>query len=363
MDQVEAEARRYLHLFPEWLREVRGEEAVGLVLDQVPADVERLPLRSRLDLVRAGLHARRRGTPPLRVWSAVSTARRPDWAGRGPAVPLEWRPWLVTKLRRRSFAWQCAFWGNGWFWIYSFFLALNLTRAWNGTELAIVLSAGVLFTILSCAWFLVFRRRTWRAALLAANGLGDDGRPLPPGEVTVAWVKPTFQNVWVQPFAVAATVGSLSAPITWVALDDPPLDGGFRSTAWTIAAFAAIVLGVVVWTKARVRGIGAEPAGGAGPLTRRADLLAAVVYGGAAGASAGFCTAIAAIMMRIHPVVVLAPFVGSGLALVIVVSVERSVGRPLGSWDVLARQGPQQVVRRLDDLPPPPQRPDTPAFG
>lgn len=362
--EVEAEARGYLRWFPEWLRDVRGEEAVGLVLDQLPPDAEHLPLRFRLDLIRAGLHARRRGAPPMRVWGAVSSARRSKRSGRGASVPIEWRPWLVTKLRRRSFAWQCAFWGDGWLWIYSMFLALNATRAWDGGELAIALGIGLMLTTFSCAWFFLFRRKAWRAELLAANGLGEDGRPLPPGEVGVVWVKPTFQNVWVRPFAIAATVASLAAPITWAVLGkDFVADETFRPTSWTIATSIAVVAVSVAWTRARVRRVGAEPTGGTGPLTRRDDLLLAVVYGGAASACAGFCAGIIVLMMRMHTGVLLAPLVGSVISLGILLGVERSVGRPLGSWDVVPGQGPQQVVRRVEDLPPPPEFPDTPAFG
>ena len=93
---LEQQARRYLRLFPEWMREVRGEEAVGLVLDQLPADRDRLPLRSKVDLVRAGLHARRKGTPP--PWVLRTASRAPGtWPGRGAAVPAAWRPWSAPR--------------------------------------------------------------------------------------------------------------------------------------------------------------------------------------------------------------------------------------------------------------------------
>ena len=88
---VEERARRHLWLFPAWVRADRGEEAVGLVLDLLAPDAHRLPLRSRVDLVRAGLHARRVGTPPLWVWLDVLTASPRNARGR---VPERWRAWL-----------------------------------------------------------------------------------------------------------------------------------------------------------------------------------------------------------------------------------------------------------------------------
>ena len=87
-------------LFPAWLRETRGEEAIALVLDLAPANETSLPLRSRLDLIRAGLHARRVGTPPLGVWQAVAWAHRRNRSGM---VPDQWRPWLLDGLGRQGF--------------------------------------------------------------------------------------------------------------------------------------------------------------------------------------------------------------------------------------------------------------------
>lgn len=95
MSGAEAQARRYLRWFPGWMRADRGEEAVGLVLDLLPPGAERLPLRARIDLVRAGLHARRVGIPPVKVWWSVVSARP---QGRTRPVPPPWRPWLAAWL-------------------------------------------------------------------------------------------------------------------------------------------------------------------------------------------------------------------------------------------------------------------------
>lgn len=357
---AEASARRYLRLFPEWMRDVRGEEVLGLVLDQVPAGATSLPLRSKADLVRAGLHARRRGTPPLRVWSTVASGGR--GLRRPPTVPLEWRPWLVTRIPKRGFAWQCALVADGWLWPYSMILALNLTRGPSAVDLAIGIVVALVLMVFSGAWFLAIRRKAWRERLLAANGLGEDGRPLPPDQVTVSWRPPAFQNVWVRPFAAAAAAGTAVGPITWLAMAEAPLDG-FRPVSWTIAACALVVLAIVAWTRAHLRGVGQQPAGGEGPPTRRADLLLASVFGVAAGAGIAFCVAMVGMMAALQPAIVLAPIAGALAGVGMVLTVERAVGRPLGSWDLLPGQRPQQFVQRLDELPPPPRGPDKPAFG
>jgi hypothetical protein len=323
------------------MREVRGEEVLGLVLDQLPAGATSLPLRSKADLLAAGLHARRRGTPPLRVWSTVASGGR--GLRRPPTVPLEWRPWLVTRLPKRSFAWQCALVADGGLWPYSMLIALNLTRGPDALDLAIGIGVALILMVLSGAWFLVARRTAWRQGLYAANGLGEDGRPLPPDQVTVSWRRPAFQNVWVRPFAAAAAVATVATPITWFAFDEAPVDG-FRPVGWTIAAFAFVVLAIVAWTRSHLRGVGREPAGGEGPLTDRADLLLASVYGGAAGASIGFCVALVGMMSTLQPAIVLAPMAGALAGLGLVLAAERSVGRRLGSWDLLPGQGPQQFV-------------------
>jgi hypothetical protein len=102
---AELQARWWLWLVPAWLRATRGEEIVATVLDSLPPGTTRLPWRSRLDLLRAGLAARRRGTPRLGVWLTIANARRGSRAG---CIDPYWRPWLATRLPHRTFTWCCA---------------------------------------------------------------------------------------------------------------------------------------------------------------------------------------------------------------------------------------------------------------
>jgi hypothetical protein len=168
---VEAQARRYLALFPAWLRPTRGEEAVGLVLDLLPPDAEHLPWRSKLDLVRAGLHARRVGTPPVWVRSRVIYANR-----GGSPVPAVWLPWLSTFVQQRwfparvgaskalvVFGPQTLLWSSIW----------SLGWALLGLVGLIVLDAVVA----------TLRGRRLREAVCTTNGLAEDGRMRPPNEV------------------------------------------------------------------------------------------------------------------------------------------------------------------------------------
>lgn len=265
---AEQQARRYLRLFPEWMREIRGEEVVGLVLDQLPADVDHLPLRSRMDLVRAGLHARRTGTPP--PWVLRTASRAPGtWPGRGAAVPAAWRPWLIARLRHRGFVWQCAFMPDLSSAPTLVVLAALWTADWGAAAFGIMAVVATGMWLLRGIGFLLFRRTIWRARLTAANGLDLDGIPLPPGEVAMGWNKPAMANVWVLPFAVATTVTAGAAPVGWMILaSGSAAPSAVQPWGWSVAL---VVLGVVMactWVGILVRRLdpGTPPAGG-GPCT------------------------------------------------------------------------------------------------
>jgi hypothetical protein len=362
---LEQQARRYLRLFPEWMREVRGEEAVGLVLDQLPADRDRLPLRSKVDLVRAGLHARRKGTPP--PWVLRTASRAPGtWPGRGAAVPAAWRPWLIARLRHRSFVWQCAFMPDLTSAPTLILLAVMWSPDWGAAAFGIMAGVAVGTWFLRGVGFLVFRRSIWRARLTSANGLDPDGVPLPPGEVAVGWNKPAMRNVWVLPFAVAVTVTACAAPVGWMVLaSGSKAPSAVHPWEWSVGLVALGLAVACTWAVILVRRLdpSAPPAGG-GPCTDGGHNLAETL-------------ALGLLHGAVLDVVVVVPGVGAGLhasfalvaplaalvATLVVAGAQRSLRRAIGAWDLLPGARPQPIVRRLEDLPPPPGKPDTPAYG
>ena len=362
---AEQQARRYLRLFPEWMREVRGEEVVGLVLDQLPADVDRLPLRSRVDLVRAGLHARRTGTPP--PWVLRTASRAPGmWPGRGAAVPAAWRPWLIARLRHRSFAWQCAFMPDLTSAPTLVVLASLWTADWGAAAFVMMAVVAAGMWLLRGIGFLLFRRTIWRARLTAANGLDLHGVPLPPGEVVMGWNKPAMRNVWVLPFAVATTVTACAAPVGWMSLaSGSKAPSAVHPWGWSVGL---VVLGVAVactWVGILVRRLdpSAAPAGGGPRADRGKDLVEPVARGILCGGVLAVVVVVPGVAAGLHASLALAALLAALAATLIVATAQRSLGRPIGAWDLLPAASPQSIVQRLEDLPPPPGKPDTPAFG
>lgn len=356
--KVEAEARRYLRLFPNWMRADRGEEAVGLVLDQLPPGAPRLPLRSKIDLVRAGLHARHRATPPYRVWDTASTTI----GNRGRQLPVAWHPWLIAKLQRRSFAWQVAFLRDP---VFLFPLLLTSLSWYGDPSVPDVLFAFLAFLVvvsIHAAWFLVVTQGTWRARLLSANGLDADGRPLPSDEVVTGWTKATIPDARVAPFALGCTAASaVVGPLAWAGLvgtlaDPEPV----RPFAWSAGLVVVTVLLAASWALRRVRLRSMAPGSGAsGAFGATAGI----------GAAAGLITAgfvgMLGTMANLDPAAALALPLGSLVILLVVVGAEQLQGRRIGAWDVVPAWGPELIVHRTQDLPPPPPpvSPDTPAFG
>lgn len=103
---VELQARWWLWLVPAWLRSTRGEEIVATIVDLVPPGAARLPRKLHRDLIRADLAARRRGTPPFRVWAVLLLVSLKD--DRSGIVASEWRPWLKGWLS--SPRWRRGLW-------------------------------------------------------------------------------------------------------------------------------------------------------------------------------------------------------------------------------------------------------------
>lgn len=334
---VEAQARRYLALFPAWVRPTRGEEAVGLVLDLLPPDTERLPWRSKLDLVRAGLHARRVGTPPAWVWSRVANAKR----GSAP-VPAVWLPWLSTLVQQRSFParvgaskallvfgpqallWS-TFWGIGW--------------SMLGLAGLVVLDA-VAATL---------RGRRLRQAVCTTNGLADDGRMRPPGEVAAQWrTGPVRNQPIVRPLllvAGSAVVAGLPMTLVW---SPDRIDAFLWPFLALAAAFVGGWLGLAGWRALRRARSGAagwplaeRQAVGPVPvavMARLADGVSLAMGGAIAWGSAWVAVGIGA------PAAALAPGAVLVVAGLVLAGAQRRAGCTLGLWDAVPSWAPQVVV-------------------
>lgn len=176
---LSAQARRFLWLFPAWCRADRGEEAVGLVLDLVPVGRTRLPLQSRLDLIRAGLHARRVYTPPVWVWWEVLTSNRRNGGGR---IPAEWHAWLIERVssphRKRQHRLDVAVCT-----LPVAFLPGLIASPGNGLALWFV------------TWMLTANTDEWRRTVLVRNGYDEACQPLDPSLLATSWSMPALPNL------------------------------------------------------------------------------------------------------------------------------------------------------------------------
>jgi hypothetical protein len=352
---AEDEARRYLRLFPLWMRADRGEEVLGLTLDQLPPATTHLPLRARVDLVRAGLHARRRGTPPLRVWNRIVFV--PAWRS-DPVVPVEWRAWLASAVMTRWITVVYALLRFSFLWVY-LVMGLILPRS-DGEGLPMWTVGPILWVAFSAGCW-IFTRERWRSRVLAANGFDQQGRPLPPGQMGYGWSRQSVPNTWVVPaLAGFAVVGGVYGPAAWFQADR------YDHRPTVAASAVALVLVAVVLAAAlrRLDRVAARPAV-MGMVVKADRTRCALSAASGAGVGVGWAwvVAMAADLFGFHLVVA---FVGPLAAVAMVVAVlrtERRIGRRIGEWDLHPKWAPQLVERPIDHLPAPPGGPSTPALG
>jgi hypothetical protein len=334
---AERQARRLLWLLPLWMRAERGEEAVGLILDLLPQGAARLPLRVRYDLVRAGLHARRRGTPPWWVWFDVMGASKHNRAGTVPAV---WRPWLTSRINQRRFGLMWAA-----FRVMPALLPLTVVMfsdgGWEVGRVNLALIVGAMLI----AW-LGFSGR-WRRVLRHKNGLGTDGRPVPAAHAELTEWLAACPNL---PLRFFAWIGAL---VSGVILAGELLSHGKPlvrwAGAWSLLALAVpIALAVLcvqrqprprmdgparilerpAWSKAT-----ADPVAWCLVGLVPTELLVAAAIDGAVGS----ITAPAAAL----------------LAFLVMVALdrrrERRLGRGLGVWEVVPSLGPRPMYAWATD--------------
>ena len=335
--EPEAQARRLLAWFPALLRATRGEEAVALVLDLLPPGADRLPWRARLDLVRAGLHARRLATPPFRVWYTVVTA---DDRGRGGVIPDIWRPWLADRLQRRAFTLWCltllmapylAFIG----WIAA-------PSASDGGRFLPVFVASLL-TFQASSW-LVFGRRRWRRALEDRNGITGDGHLLPADSVEVAWTKPRLANLDL------VHVAGLFAAVAAVNVVGWSLTDGVHPTH-LIPAPAFLWVTTSAYVGLRLRHLALRPdrfVASVAPLTRPVFVAFAAI-----ALSAQFlCSAIAQAGESSTASLVLLPIAtAAGVLALVARLVGREEGRRMGLWDAWPGCGPKPLSTWIEFHP------------
>lgn len=346
---IDEQARRHLWLWPLWMRPIQGEEAVGLVLDQA-GERSSLSLRSRLDLVRAGIGARRRGTPPVEVLWEVFTA---DLANSRGTIPLRWRPWLLTWAGATH--WRRYLWG-AW--------ALVVTAVFAVIGVFELLSPSSGITVATYPMVLVgvslgaqIRAERWRTCLLARNGIDEASLlPIPPQERAWSTVPPLVPPLRVDRVAGWTLLGTsvVGAGAMAVGLaSGSPLRSNAAGMAIGFAAVLALV-GGPAWRATR----GGDPRGEV-PDDRweRRRPLPSQSWSRARW-RAPVTVALAAVLL------VVAAYLGAAiclatdiLAAVVLVRArrfERRTGQVLDLWDLVPALGPRPVFGRTRPLPPPP---------
>ena len=335
---VEQQARRLLWLFPGWLRTGRGEEALGVVLDLLPPGARRLPLRSRLDLVRAGLRARRHGTAPLFVWLGVVFARTDGAQGR---IPPRWRPWLLWRLDSVRFRRLRI---ERWLVVSSMVLvstALSDSRTMTGDR-SVATVGNVVFALAVggvVEAILGQRRRAllWRRQLLVVNALVE----------RVSWepapgLRKADVGNWPARRLLLLLLGS-GAVLLAVATEVLATHRGGRSLEVIHVGVAAVALGAILrmWWRLGHNATEVQPTAPAAPLDRT---WASGTFLMGMGLPAGTL-----FLVRLGPessgtiagsALAAAVFLGAAVGLVQVVRVERRVGRRIGVWEVAPSLGP-----------------------
>lgn len=358
----EAQARAFLRVFPAWMRDDRGEEALGLVLDQLDAlpEADRLPWHLRWDLLRAGVQARRRGRPPLSVRLAVAYTGRTRPAR---PIPVAWLPWLSSALRQRSFPARMA--SHRMVFMVPI-LAINLLERPTAGWWWVPASYGVI-AVVAMTWA-TLRAGEFRRRVCGAHGLALDSSLLPPSDVSFEWTSAAVGNVGLRRLlgfgAVGAAVGVplawSSSGASWAPLTDP--SPTFASTLVPAALVGS-------WLARALR----SPAT-AGPAVIDAP-RPAPAWNRRVGAAGSLATGVVLAMTAS-----LAPFGGDerafsltapALGLVVGWFVVRwregQAGRWLGVWDVVPSWGPQVAARRVAapggppwaSTPPPPRSSST----
>jgi hypothetical protein len=344
------QARQMLRLFPARVRADRGQEAVGLVLDQLPPGTDHLPVAARLDLARAALHAHRRATPPPHVWLDVLVA---DPRNRRGLVPDAWRPWLVAWLQDPH--WKRRYVVRTVVGLLVGLVAIfPLLRTGDGAGIVVngVMWTGALVVMQA------IRASRWRWLVAFRNGLVPaDLRPFPGDALKVGLVRPLWPN-WsalrMVSIASAVLVMGLSANLGATAVAGvevlAPDVGDFVFLAALVLAAVAIVL---VPALARIRRADLQRPAPPDPSTM-------VERARTRGAQVGWAFVLAfwivmagwrVILQGVAGAVVLGSFLAAaGMLVVALLLARQRAGRSIGIWEVWPGTGPQPFLLVRDDV-------------
>lgn len=338
---LDAQARRWLWTFPGWTRGTAGEEAVGIVIDLCPPRTTKLSVASRVDLVRAGLHVRRREIPPWRVWSTVLDAHPRNRAG---TVPERWRPWLIRRLPTASFLWWCAALRPlPILAIFAFIMVVAGSGVGSGPDMSAFLWGALAVYPLAVLAYVVVQGPGWRRTLRDRNGLDAQCRPLGSDQVAVTMFEARVPNVGAAlPLAAgaAAVVFASLVNVADVGLATSGIPGSWPTLRILVSLFAPSLWAVWWGTRSRLRrnqlveGVGDPPVV---PLSRtwwRWPVRAIVAY--------------------LAPTVITVPFalvstyafgsIGLAGAMVLLLALvllrQHQTGRRIGVWELLPLVGP-----------------------
>lgn len=341
-------------LFPAWIRADRGEEAIGVVLDQVPAGARRLPVRSVADLVRAGLHARRRAIPPLPVLWEVLIA---DARNRRGLVPELWRPWLHAWLRdphwKRRYVSLTVVGLIGGLCLLWPLLAFS-NDGWVSALVNIAMWGGVIAVMQSG------RAQRWRWLIALRNGfVPSDLRSFPAEATTVGVVRPLVPN-WRARSVALVVAGGASAIVAANAVATAvlrPIGFGSQSTGPSISiAIAEVVAVFVLFVRPTLRRIGSTDGARPAPpdealMVDRARTRATRIAWAGVGAFLVAVTGWSAVIDG--PTAAILPLglgAAAWLEVVVVHRREARLGRALGMWEVWPALGPQPFLLVREDV-------------
>lgn len=159
----ERRARFWLRAFPRRYRTARADEVLSTLADLTEPGATRPDARTAADLVRAGWRERWRTRPPLWRWLTYIWTKK---------LPPAYHPWMFDDLDGPWWPVRNGLRGGMWIWLMILFdLLWSPSVGWWRVFAPI----GVGLVVISA----IVRQRGRRAVLLA-NGLDPDGRPLPP---------------------------------------------------------------------------------------------------------------------------------------------------------------------------------------
>ncbi len=152
MERFDRSARFWLRAYPRHWRAERADEVTEVLRDLAAADARRVDLRTAVGLVRAGVAARWRETPPPRVYLPYRVL--------GVRVPAPYREWVYRDLTSPGYLRRDLLWRS---WIF----ALPLYQLVAGDDRAFTLGLWAVTGVAIAATLLLVRRGPARRRRLA----------------------------------------------------------------------------------------------------------------------------------------------------------------------------------------------------